>query len=87
MKNLVELKNCATFGSQMKKISKQILLLALFLSTTFLGMAQSPPSEDFMRSMGKMYVVIAAVGIIFLGIILFLIYLERKLTRLENQNQ
>jgi CcmD family protein len=42
-------------------------------------------SGDFMRSIGHIYVVVAVILIIFFGIILFLIYLDRKLTKLENQ--
>ncbi len=38
-----------------------------------------------MRSLGKMYVVVAVIAAIFIGIVLFLIYLDRKLTKLENQ--
>lgn len=38
-----------------------------------------------MRSMGKMYVVVAVIAAIFVGIVIFLVYLDRKLTRLENQ--
>ena len=40
---------------------------------------------DFMRSIGKIYVVVAVIVAIFIGIVVFLIYLERKLTKLENQ--
>ena len=40
---------------------------------------------DFMRSIGKIYVVVAVIVAIFIGIVLFLIYLDRKLTKLENQ--
>lgn len=40
---------------------------------------------DFMRSTGKIYVVVAVVLAMFFGIVLFLIYLDRKLTKLENQ--
>ena len=40
---------------------------------------------DFMRSTGKIYVVAAVIVAIFIGIVLFLIYLDRKLTKLENQ--
>lgn len=40
---------------------------------------------DFMRSIGKMYVVVAVIIAVFIGIVLFLIYLDRKLTKLENQ--
>lgn len=42
-------------------------------------------TADFMRSTGKIYVVVAVIAAIFIGIILFLIYLDRKLTKLENQ--
>lgn len=38
-----------------------------------------------MRSTGKIYVVVAVIVTIFIGIVLFLIYLDRKLTKLENQ--
>ncbi|MCB9284224.1 MAG: CcmD family protein [Lewinellaceae bacterium] len=70
-------------------MSKRIFLPALFLIAAFLpGMAQgSDTSADFMRSMGKMYVVVTAIGIIFLGIVVFLIFLDRKLTKLEKQTK
>ncbi|MCO6477161.1 MAG: CcmD family protein [Phaeodactylibacter sp.] len=42
-------------------------------------------AADFMRSTGKIYVVVAVIVTIFIGIVLFLIYLDRKLTKLENQ--
>lgn len=38
-----------------------------------------------MRSMGKMYVVVAVILAIFLGIVIFMVYLDRKLTNIENQ--
>jgi len=59
-------------------ISSVFLLLSLSLS------AQND-APDFMRSIGKIYVVVAVIIAIFIGIVLFLIYLDRKLTKLENQ--
>ena len=38
-----------------------------------------------MRSIGKIYVVVAVIVVAFIGIVLFLIYLDRKVTKLENQ--
>jgi CcmD family protein len=38
-----------------------------------------------MRSSGKIYVVVAVIVAIFIGIVAFLMYLDRKLTKLENQ--
>lgn len=40
---------------------------------------------DFMREIGMIYVVVATLAIIFLGIVGFLIYLERKLSSIENK--
>ena len=42
-------------------------------------------SADFMRSMGKMYVVVAVILAIFIGLVFFLVYLDRRLTKIENQ--
>ena len=42
-------------------------------------------SPDFLRSIGKIYVVVAVIVAVFLGIIFFLIYLDRRLTNIENQ--
>lgn len=60
-------------------------LFALFV--LFLGplSAQSAPNADFMRSMGKMYVVVGVIILVFLGIVAFTWYLDRRLTKLEDQ--
>lgn len=57
-----------------------LLLLAMQVSS----FAQAP-ATDFMNSMGKMYVVVAVILAIFVGIILFLVFLDRRLTKIENQ--
>ena len=42
---------------------------------------------DAMRSNGKIYVVVAVLATIFAGIFAYLVYLDRKITRLEkNKN-
>jgi CcmD family protein len=41
---------------------------------------------DKMRSDGKIYVVVAVLSIVFVGIILFLVRLERSLNKLEKEN-
>jgi CcmD family protein len=57
-------------------------ILALFLSLS----AQAQQVEnDFYRSNGKIYVVVAVVGIIFAGIIAYLIYMDSKIAKLEKQ--
>ena len=72
----------------MKQMNTRIILtLLLFIAGFTRAAAQTVPGDDFMRSMGKMYVVVAAIVAIFLGIVLFMIYLERRLTKLENQTK
>ena len=58
---------------------KLILLLTLF--SQFLH----AESLDFMRSTGKVNVIVAVILIIFIGIILFLYRIDNKLTKLEKQ--
>ena len=68
----------------MKKILTLSTLFILALATSANAQTENP---DFMRSTGKIYVVIAVLCIIFIGIVLFLINLDRKLNRLEKENQ
>jgi CcmD family protein len=42
---------------------------------------------DAFRADGKIYVVIAVLGIIFVGLITYLIYLDKKISRLEKRNR
>lgn len=43
------------------------------------------PPADFMRSIGKMYVVVAVIVVVFLGLAYYLWRLDRRLTIIENQ--
>lgn len=47
-------------------------------------MANDPPA-DFLRATGKIYVVFAVILSIFAGLIAFLIWMERRITRIEKQ--
>lgn len=67
------------FLATKKHLSIFLLLISPF--TTLL--AQTDP--DFMRSMGKMYVVVAVIVAIFIGIVIYLFSMDRKITKLENQ--
>lgn len=65
-------------------MQKRFLTTFFFLTLHALLHAQTD-SPDFMRSIGKIYVVVAVILAIFIGIVIFLVYLDRKLTKLENQ--
>lgn len=62
-------------------------LLTGMLTLLPIGLRAQGADADFLRSTGKIYVVVAVIAAIFIGIVLFLIYLDRKLTNLENQIQ
>mgnify|MGYP000430041810 CR=1 FL=1 len=47
--------------------------------------AERPEMADVMRSNGKIYVVVAIVVMIFLGIIFYLLRIERKVKDLEDR--
>jgi CcmD family protein len=67
-------------------MKKKSLLLPIFCLMTLQNLfAQVDASPDFFRATGKIYVVVGVIFIIFIGIILFLINLDRKLTRLEKR--
>ena len=65
----------------MKKCTN-ILLLNLI---PLLGMAQDNVSNDFFGNIGKIYVVVGVILILFLSIVAFLVYLDRKVTRIEQE--
>jgi len=66
------------------KINKKITTMLLFQLLAFAAFGQDADA-DFMDSIGKIYVVVAVIVAVFLGIVIFLIFLDRKLTKLEDQ--
>ena len=64
-------------------MKRHIISISLFMLFVIPGLQAQ--SDDFMRSTGKIYVVVAVIVAIFIGIVAFLMYLDRKLTKLENQ--
>lgn len=69
----------------MKNFAK-LFFLFLYLSTqTLSAQNQQPEMADVMRSNGKIYVVVAIILIVLLGLFTFLFTLERKIKRLENK--
>jgi CcmD family protein len=63
-------------------------LLLFSLLFNVVAFAQNPDAiemADAMRSSGKIYVVIAVIAVIFAGLLAYLLYLERRVQRLENE--
>ena len=64
--------------------SLRFFILILFL-TLHLPFVQAQGNRDYMRETGKIYVVVGVILLIFIGIIVYLVRLDRKLTKLEYQ--
>ncbi|MTB51387.1 CcmD family protein [Lewinella sp. W8] len=57
-----------------------------FLCATAMMLAQGDtPPADFLRSVGKIYVVVGVIVLVFLGLAFYLWSLDRRLSDLENQ--
>lgn len=67
----------------MKKIFFSLILIFLMLAFGNHVYAQDMATE--MRSNGKIYVVVFVLATIFAGIFAFLVYLERRLKKLESK--
>ena len=64
----------------LQKIFTIILFLAISLPSVL-----AEGNRDYMRETGKINVVVGVIVLIFLGIVWYLVRLERKLTKLEHQ--
>lgn len=71
----------------MKKLKQLFILIVSLVSTTVIH-AQDSKSDfgELMRSNGRIYVVIAVMLTILTGLILYLIRLDRKISKLEKEN-
>ena len=59
----------------------------LFLLLSFSLSAQDVPMADEMRANGKIYAVVAVLVTILLGMIIYLISIDRKLKKLEKEQK
>lgn len=64
---------------------KKITGVIFFILAAFGVNAQNAEMADGMRSNGKIYVVIAVMLTILLGLVLYVIRLDRKISRLEKK--
>jgi CcmD family protein len=63
---------------------QSLLTIFLILITSTIASAQTEMA-DTMRSNGKIYVVVAVLATIFAGIFAYLVYLDRKISRIEQE--
>ena len=70
---------------KLKKIAGLFLLMILSVVTN--AQNDKGTMADTMRSNGRIYVVVAVVVTILIGLILYVIRLDRKMTKLEKENR
>ncbi|KAA3646945.1 MAG: CcmD family protein [Bacteroidetes bacterium] len=61
-----------------------IITIALFL-LSMLSMAQDLEMAEKMRSEGKIYVVVAVLTVILIGLLIYLINIDKKVGKLEKE--
>ncbi len=64
----------------MKKIISYILLNFCFINSAF---AQEIEMANIMRSSGKIYVVVAVLAVIYIGLIIYLYQIDQRVRKLE----
>jgi heme/copper-type cytochrome/quinol oxidase subunit 2 len=69
----------------MNKLVKFLLSIVLLATASLTASAQDAEMADAMRSEGKIYVVVAIVLVILLGLIGYLVFIERKVSGLEKR--
>lgn len=62
-----------------------LLLLLLSISSVFAQANQPVEMADTMRSSGKIYVVVAVIAVIFVGLAIYLFSIDRRLKKIEKQ--
>ena len=66
---------------------KQLLNTLLLLMLPFITLAQDIEMADTMRSNGKIFVVVGVIAIIFVGLIVYLITLDQRLSKIEKEEK
>jgi len=68
----------------MRKLT--LILFVLFVGSTSSMLAQDTVDmAEIMRSNGKIYVVVAVAAIVMIGILIYLIFLDRKISSIEKK--
>ncbi len=74
------------FGRNLMKKSARAILILIALCTVR-GVQAQDTAPDFMRSTGKIYVVAAVTIVILITLFIYLVILDRKISRLEKRHK
>lgn len=65
---------------------KKILSILALIFTFIQARSQDGDMATGMRSSGKIYVVVAVIGVIFLGLVMYLFSIDRRVKKLEKKD-
>ena len=71
----------------MKKLKSLLFTLAALIMSTAVYAQDEKPVGEFMHSRERSYVVIAVMLTILVGLILYVIKIDRKISKLEKRNE
>ena len=66
---------------------KRFLNLLVLMAMPFLSIAQDVEMADLLHENGKIYVVVGVIAIIFVGLAVYLISIDRRLTKIEKEEK
>ena len=66
---------------------KRLLNLLVLLALPIITFAQDVEMADLLHENGKIYVVVGVIAIIFVGIVVYLITIDRRLTKIEKEEK
>jgi uncharacterized membrane protein len=66
-------------------IKRIISLVLMLMSFGAWAQGEGPQMADAMRENGKIYIVISVISLIFLALVIFMVYLERRVKKLEEE--
>ncbi|MCF8465344.1 MAG: CcmD family protein [Flavobacteriales bacterium] len=69
----------------MKNVNKILVWLMAFLPVS--AFAQDVEMADILHENGKIYVVVGVIAIIFVGIVVYLVTIDRRLTKIEKEEK
>lgn len=70
----------------MKRLFFSTLALLFTVMTSYAQTTNGVEMADEMRSSGKIYVVVAVVAVILIGLLFYLFTMDRRLKKMENQD-
>ena len=62
-------------------------MTVIFALTPVLTMAQDVEMADMLHENGKIYVVVGVIAIIFVGLVVYLVSIDRRLTKMEKEEK